>query len=275
MAIGDKISATEQQQWTEHMLSKDNPHSITASQIDALPIGGGYLTGDLFIYKKWPMLDLTDSEQKTGITIQSYNGYFTLGVKDAPNNGLWGLRQIEINSPSSNSDLATSFVLIDGKSDGSIWKPYYIYGQHNLSLLKENLQLDKIISDVNTSISKTAFHNKSLNGANFDTTYNLNMVGAFANEVDGKFITYPSNPGFGVNWFNVLNLYSTHFISQIGMTCSSSSDPNRKVDLFIREKYMNASNIWSNWRQITPIYQTTDPGSGSSLGTGNVLYVYE
>lgn len=40
MAIGDKISATEQQQWIEHMLSKDNPHSITASQIDALSLGG-------------------------------------------------------------------------------------------------------------------------------------------------------------------------------------------------------------------------------------------
>ena len=122
--------------------------------------------------------------------------------------------------------------------------------------------------------NKYNFTNKSINAVNIDEVFNYNYVVAISEAGHG---TVPPSP---TSWINVMNLYTDHFVTQLAFTCSSASTADRVVKLWIRERYMGASSVWSEWRLLyngsTILTGTTDLVAGTTkLDTGSIYLVYE
>ena len=124
-------------------------------------------------------------------------------------------------------------------------------------------------------LSSFNFTNKSLNTVNIDEVYNYNYVTSISDTAHG---TIPVGDG---NWVNVLNLYATHFVTQIAFSCQGGTSADRSVKMWIRERYNMSSNaVWSTWRMMynesTITAGTTDLTAGTStLETGKIYLVYE
>ena len=116
------------------------------------------------------------------------------------------------------------------------------------------------------------FTNKSLNTVNIDEVFDYNYVTAISEEGYG---TVPSS-----GWLNIINFYSSHFVTQIACTCTTGMDNNRRLKMWVRERYISQTSGWSGWKLIhnsnTITYGTTDLAAGTSpLGTGEIYLVYE
>ena len=116
------------------------------------------------------------------------------------------------------------------------------------------------------------FTNKSLNTVNIDTVTGYNYITAISESGHG---TVPTS-----GWINVMNFWSMHFVTQIAFTCLSSTTPTRSMRMWIRERYMNDTANWSEWKLVhnasTITFGTTDLAAGTSpLNTGEIYIVYE
>ena len=125
-----------------------------------------------------------------------------------------------------------------------------------------------------TETSKYNFVNKTINAINIDTVYNYNYVVAISQSGLG---TLPETVS---SWVSVTNFYTDHFVTQLAYTCSGSTSAERPVEMWIRERYIASSSVWSKWRLIhndsTITAGTTDLTAGtSSLETGKIYLVYE
>lgn len=122
--------------------------------------------------------------------------------------------------------------------------------------------------------SKYNFINKGLNTVNVDEVFNYNYVTAISESGKGTL------PASDTGWLSIMNFYTDHFVTQLAFTCSSSSNANRSVVMWIRERYMGSNSAWSTWRLVynnsTIKASTTDLTAGSStLATNTIYLVYE
>lgn len=123
-----------------------------------------------------------------------------------------------------------------------------------------------------TETNSFNFTNKSLNTVNIDEVTGYNYITAIS---EGGHGTRPWD-----GWSNVINFWSSHFVTQIAFTCTASTTVERNVRMWIRERYMSESQGWSEWKSIhnssTITAGTVDLTAGTSpLETGKIYLVYE
>lgn len=93
--------------------------------------------------------------------------------------------------------------------------------------------------------------------------YDLNSLNIDLN--DGNWTIDISEPGHGtlptingnqINWINVTQTTSGHFLVQTAIRCIGSTDSSRRTNMFIRDKYNGKDPVtgkdcvWSTWTQI-------------------------
>lgn len=112
------------------------------------------------------------------------------------------------------------------------------------------------------------FTNKGIDSVNIDNEYNYNYVVAISKDGNG------TRPSTGL--VNVMNIHSTHFTTQIAVSCANSAVPNRSVGLWVRERY-SATGVWSAWKRFSPItISSVDLVAGvSPLPDGELYFVYK
>lgn len=95
-----------------------------------------------------------------------------------------------------------------------------------------------------TGKSHLTFLNYGLNPAiNIDTYNNCNYI--LARSAPGDNIgTFPKDPS--TRWFNLINFFSVHFISQIAFEIYSTG--SRPTIVYFRSKWYNDDSDWSNWQ---------------------------
>jgi hypothetical protein len=117
------------------------------------------------------------------------------------------------------------------------------------------------------------FTNKTINSINIDNVFQYNYVVGISEAGHG---TVPVNNA----WLQVMNFYTSHFVTQLAFTCGDDVNPKRPVRMWIRERYKDESSAWSDWSMMhnenTIIASTTDLIAGTSeLQTGAIYIVYE
>ena len=113
------------------------------------------------------------------------------------------------------------------------------------------------------------FTNRGLNSTNIDTEYNYNYIVALSEDGHGTRPTVSS-------WINVVNFYSTHFVTQLAFSVSSGTVAERGVRIWFRERYV-ASGVWSNWKIVPTISMGTTPMTHNvtPLGDGEIYFEYK
>lgn len=110
------------------------------------------------------------------------------------------------------------------------------------------------------------FTDRNLNALNIDTEYDYNYVVANS-ATDGSCGTKPE-----LSWMNVINFYSQHFVTQIGVTASNAAS-DRNIGVYVRERYgSDTSCSWANWKKILHsgnsnpvVIQSTAPSDTTAL----------
>ena len=116
------------------------------------------------------------------------------------------------------------------------------------------------------------FTNKNLATVNIDKVFTYNYITAVATD---EFGTRPD-----AGWCNVINLCSTHFITQLAFSCTTGTTTDRETRMWIRERYNPEDHAWSDWARVYTSKNitagTADLIDGASmLGTGSIYLVYE
>lgn len=119
--------------------------------------------------------------------------------------------------------------------------------------------------------SEFNFTNKGLNTINIDEVFNYNYVTALTSEGSGTI------PYSAAGWVNVMNFCSSHFITQIAVSCQLTSIASRTTTTWIRERHSGGG--WSNWKLLytsdTISAGANDITAGGQLLTGEIAQVYE
>lgn len=120
-----------EREMAEHEENKNNPHSVTAAQVRALPIGGGTLTGELTVKSSgWSRILLKPTtEDRTDYA------YLMLGpnkVELRANNGDANgtSRSLILYNSAVYPDIRTALELFD-KSEDNVTSYHKIFGEHN------------------------------------------------------------------------------------------------------------------------------------------------
>lgn len=103
------------------------------------------------------------------------------------------------------------------------------------NLIPQKTGLGTIADALTSATNPFNFTNHNLNGLNIDETYMHNYVVGISEDGHG---TRPT----GDSWWNIINFYSVHFITQIAF-----ANGNGNV-LYIRNKY--AGNAWGEWKNV-------------------------
>ena len=203
-----------------HVSDKNNPHSVTAQQVGALPLSGGTLSGNLHINKTFPIHKLANSDNNYSLQLQMSSdktgGMYN--IKDSDNaTGIYITDTIE--SPERA-------VRLSHKYKGTA-NYYNIFGEHNTSLLASNLQtlianggmstLQSAIQVTNSVLSSTS---STFSGTGKGRLFiaSSNTVTA-AVTIDGTSI----GTGHGVSAFEVefLNSFSVKGNSSSSLYCTA------------------------------------------------------
>lgn len=157
------------------------------------------------------------------------------------------------------------------------FRNYYSFTNTWSEWFREYTTSDKPKADDVDAVPKEStnmynFTNKGLNGVNIDEVYNYNYVVAISENGHG---TRPSD-----SWFNIINFYTGHFVSQIAVGCLGGGSSDRRVGTWVRERYQGSGNVWSDWKRLyntsNIISGTSDLTAGTStLNNGDIYLVYE
>jgi len=88
--------------------------------------------------------------------------------------------------------------------------------------------------------SEFNFTNKGLNTINIDEVFNYNYVTALTSEGSGTI------PYSETGWVNVMNFCSTHFVTQLAVSCRLTTVAKRTIITWIRERHSGGG--WSDWK---------------------------